>query len=121
MTRDEAIAEGKASLDQAQGDALGTAFDRGQASEGGGGITQEQVDQQIADAVAKQKSDDDAVLAQAHSDADAALAQAKSDLDAMTQKEQLEEGAVKALNDSIGNLQAALDSIKAIAQPPSQP
>jgi hypothetical protein len=62
MTRDEAIQAGKQSLDQAQADALGAAFDAGVASVpaqppsdgsgSGGGFTQADIDQAIAKVVA---------------------------------------------------------------------
>ncbi|MGZ6477681.1 MAG: hypothetical protein ACXWQE_00185 [Bdellovibrionales bacterium] len=117
MTRDESIAKGIAAMAQAESDALGGAYDDGKLSEGGGGITQEQVDAKIAEALAASQAIDQAALDAAHADADKKAADLQKSLDDMSAKDAVAEAAVQGFSDKIAALQTALDTIKGLISP----
>lgn len=117
MNRQEAIDEGKASLDQAESDALGKAFDRGQEN-GGGGITEDQVQARIADAVQAAKAEQAGLDAQALADAQKqgadALAALQAKFDDLQAKELLEENVVADAKAKVDAVQASFDAIRQV-------
>lgn len=116
MTRDESISQGMDAIKQGQMDALGVSFDNGSAS-GAGGFSQADIDKAVAQAQAL----DAQALKDAQDKATADLAAVQSALDAMTAKEGIEEKAVAKVNDSVEQLQASLDAIKALLSPAPAP
>lgn len=112
MTRDESIAQGMSSIQQGQMDALGVSFDNGAAS-GSGGFSQSDIDKAVAQAQAL----DAQALTDAQTKAASDLAAVQASLDAMTEKEGIEEKAVANVNNSVEQLQASLDAIKALLAP----
>lgn len=121
----EGVAAGQA---QVLVDQMGMVYDQayaeGKAAEGGGGLSQADVDKAVAD----QKAIDDQALSDAHAEADAALADVQSkmadlqkQLDDMTAKDVVDAAAAASAADlakSVAAMQTALDAIKALFPAP---
>jgi hypothetical protein len=131
MAKEDVVAAGLVALQEAQAEAvkgsLAEFYDKVVADQPpvSGGLSQADLEAAVADALAKAKAESDAAIAaiqsadaQALSDAQAkaasdfaAVQQALAD---MTAKEQLEEGAIAGLKDSLDKVQAFVDQIKSI-------
>lgn len=101
---------------------LGACYDQGMADAGGqpGTFTQADIDKAVkaaTDPLNAQIASDAQALSDAQAKAASDLAAVQASLTAMTQKEQLEENAVAALQASIVQVQQSLDAIKAIVLP----
>ncbi len=122
MLRTDAIALMAALMAPSLSDAAGQLFDKIMADEVSQqpviqGFTQDQMDAAVAAGVTTAQAADAVSLAQAQAQAQSALQVVQAALDSMTAKEQLEEQAVAGLQSSIGQVQSALDAIKAIIIP----
>lgn len=104
-----AISAGQA---QVLNDAIGAAVDAAGVEQkaSDGTLTQADLDKAVADATAA----DAQALADAHAKADADLAALQVKLDAIITTEQSEKQVIVGLQNSVGQVQAALDAIKAI-------
>ncbi len=127
MSREEVVTNGVAAIQAAEVEAisneLGKAFDSGlaEAPVGEGGISQEQVDAMIKTAVDKAIADDELLDIQALADAKAAsdlmLADLQTKFDELAVEEELEKNTVKRIQDSLDEVQASFDAIKALLFP----
>ena len=129
MSKEQVIADAKASFALAEDQILGQVFDQAQAEVpvGGGGFTQADIDNAVAAAVAPIQAQLDAQLAkdiedeaniQAGKDALAAL-QAQFDL--LASKEALEAGTLADLQLAKDKLQKVLSDLMSIGQPEPTP
>lgn len=101
-------------------DQLNSVFDQGEAIGTGPGFTQADIDAAVLAAVTplNDKIAQDVLdLQAAQLDADTKLQAVQLALTEMTAKEQLEESAVLALQNSVVAVQASLDAIKALVLP----
>ncbi len=108
---------------QAVSDGLGNCYDQGALDQKASDGTFQQSDIDAAvkaavDPLNAQIASDATILAAAQAKAVSDLGLLQVSFDALNAKEQLEENAVAGLQASIGQVQAALDAIKAIILPP---
>lgn len=132
--KDQAIADFKAKIAQAQDDAASALYDTahadGVADAPQSGLQQADLDKAVAAQVAKDQAQEATDLTAAHADAQAKLDALQAQVDQITQAKSAEdqklaadETVVQGLNNSIAALQGALDSLKALfpVVPPAQP
>lgn len=123
MSKEDAKAQYKASLEVAVDSGLDAFWAQAQAEvvPGGGGLSQADVDA----AVAAQKAADDAKeagdLQAAQAEADAKMAALQVLLDAAIAQDSVDKGALEALKGSLEQVQSALDAIKALLFPAPPP
>lgn len=121
MTRDEAIAQGKAALDQATGDAFGVVFDAGVSSVvipepapvlGSDASEQEKIDAAVKQAVDARAQADDAAMKTVQDE----LAKVQSDLDKATSDDASDKAAIAAKQEMLDKISAILAPVVAPVQ-----